>query len=1617
MQKSYYLSAIILLLLLSGFNTLKAQYCIPTTTYAPSAYNMYIDSVSLGDINNQDSYSPTDTCYNDYTQFHQTTLTRGQNYSMTIKAGPTTYFNYMHYAAWIDYNNDEVFTADEKLGQYKTVALNEVFTISFTVPADAPILTTRLRVRCTYNSGTSFIMDPCITYYYGETEDYTVSISDFLKVGTGIPGTYGDISFFNYNTDADYDLMLVDEITFGEDPITFYFNTAGSFTLFDYVNGDLPELDIVNISSSFCDLNNDNQLDVLFTYRYDDDYPATRHFEKQGSLLTLMSSGFPDLMRGSIKAADLNNDGRQDVILCGQDIDDVKHTYIYENTPGGFVLVNNKLKGIRGDIQTVDYDGDMDIDIFISGDDTYGNSNAIIYRNDNNWKFTNIMADLKKISWTDRAEFGDFNNDGLPDIVVGDQIYRNNGDDTFSEIYLELEDFLYSPCHWGDMDGDGYPEMISMDSYGPLIFKYNGVDSFLLDERLYADGSFMSIGDYNADKRQDIAINHYVEISFFKNQSSFTNLVPEAPTNLYSSIGDSGYYSVNLYWNDGQDDYTPAEGLTYNLRVGTTSGGNDIVSSMTSPSDYSLLKPGPGNVYSNNSWFLKNLSPGTYYWSIQSVDNSGLTSPFSDEQQFEILAPLTVSVFDIEGKISAAGSGVDFDADNDIDLIVYDSLLSIHEQVSPYVYNYHKVDTRAYLIDIKDLNNDNLPDLIARHNKIPVQEQYDSLVLYINKGDFTFDLINLDTLTFTSAAAADFDNDGDIDIIIHEEGYFLFENVDSLQYNRIQLPLSEILTSNSTLSAIDIDRDNDMDFIISGDETGHTGICHTYVYKNLGDMDFTLSQELFPGLGPTRFMPTAEIMVTIAPVVTWNDFNFDGYPDLIITGNDAYQNTNNLIYLNDGTGILVLTDISPRPANKFSTSWIDFNTDGYLDIIMPKMGWTVENMIYLNDNNNGYNGFPNLADSLTTAMYIDAIDVDNDYDKDIICTYKIPTGAFTYKPGTKIYTNNYNFTNYPPSPPASISHEIDSFTVILSWDKGLDDLTAYEGNTYNIWVGATEIIPDIISPLSDLNTGYRYIEDIGNAGTNLSRVIENLPLGKYYWSVQTIDNSLQGSEWAPVSSFEISALTVDFENDTVCLGFYTHFTDRSVSTDAIDSWHWDFGNGNYSSLQNPSHIFSQSGDNSVKLVVVSGTSVDSVIKNVYVKPLPDTDFNADDVCDGATTTFTNTSVLNGTTISSWYWDFGDGQTSIMSQPPPHGYLNPGDYSTQLKAWASNGCTDSVTKVVSVGAYPVAEITANSPMTFCSGDSVTLSVSYNNNFVYQWKSEGTGITGADSNKYVSKLSGSYSVEATNTLGNCKTMSSPVDVTVKPMPYEPVITSDNYKAGECMGETPIMLYMEQEVPGYSYQWYRNGIPVAGETLSYIEDFLTEGDYSLEVDLDGCTAVSDVVSVYFEDAPDKPFIYAQGPIVWYLACSNDSAATYRWYCNDKLIESADDYYYIAGRKMGDYQLSIGNELGCLTRSDIVTIPTGNVGIYDVDPFEGLKIYPNPSNGHFIAEIENEIFGDLLIKIISQDGKELYNFMFEKTSVHFIAELNISEQPEGYYLIIFDLNKHFTVRRIIID
>jgi hypothetical protein len=108
--------------------------------------------------------------------------------------------------------------------------------------------------------------------------------------------------------------------------------------------------------------------------------------------------------------------------------------------------------------------------------------------------------------------------------------------------------------------------------------------------------------------------------------------VPTAPTGLITSVNGN---SVTLSWNPATDLETPQASLTYNLRVGTTPGGSDIMSPMANSNGTRKVVQ-MGNVNQNTSWKLKNLKPGTYYWSTQAIDTSFEGSTFATEGSFKV---------------------------------------------------------------------------------------------------------------------------------------------------------------------------------------------------------------------------------------------------------------------------------------------------------------------------------------------------------------------------------------------------------------------------------------------------------------------------------------------------------------------------------------------------------------------------------------------------------------------------------------------------------------------------------------------------------------------------------------------------------------------------------------------------------------------------------------------------------------------------------------------------------------------------------------------------------------------------------------------------------------------
>ncbi len=149
-----------------------------------------------------------------------------------------------------------------------------------------------------------------------------------------------------------------------------------------------------------------------------------------------------------------------------------------------------------------------------------------------------------------------------------------------------------------------------------------------------------------------------------------------------------------------------------------------------------------------------------------------------------------------------------------------------------------------------------------------------------------------------------------------------------------------------------------------------------------------------------------------------------------------------------------------------------------------------------------------------------------------------------------------------------------------------------------------------------------------------------------------------------------------------CADSLVNFTDKSAGN--IDAWFWNFGDGATSNVSNPTHIYADTGYFNVTLIVTNSGCSDTLKQNKFIaiKP-PYAIFSVKYLCkQSLSVAFSDYSIG----ASTWNWDFGDGQTSKL-QNPPYTYKKSGTYNVKLTV--TNGtCVDTtVIPVTVVGQIP------------------------------------------------------------------------------------------------------------------------------------------------------------------------------------------------------------------------------------------------------------------------------------------------------------------------------------------
>jgi len=173
----------------------------------------------------------------------------------------------------------------------------------------------------------------------------------------------------------------------------------------------------------------------------------------------------------------------------------------------------------------------------------------------------------------------------------------------------------------------------------------------------------------------------------------------------------------------------------------------------------------------------------------------------------------------------------------------------------------------------------------------------------------------------------------------------------------------------------------------------------------------------------------------------------------------------------------------------------------------------------------------------------------------------------------------------------------------------------------------------------------------------------------------------------PVASFSTP--------DTIgCQPFTASFSNSSLYG---DSSYWEFGDGDTSSNDNPSHVYTVAGSYDVKLITTSQFGcVDTFSYGpLVVKETPQPAFTAD-TTQGCSTLFVNFQNLSENLVQpSYLWDFGNGLTSTLPDPPAQ-FTSPGFYTISLTVTNSNACSNSVTYPAYIHVFdtlppPISEI--------------------------------------------------------------------------------------------------------------------------------------------------------------------------------------------------------------------------------------------------------------------------------------------------------------------------------------
>jgi hypothetical protein len=266
--------------------------------------------------------------------------------------------------------------------------------------------------------------------------------------------------------------------------------------------------------------------------------------------------------------------------------------------------------------------------------------------------------------------------------------------------------------------------------------------------------------------------------------------------------------------------------------------------------------------------------------------------------------------------------------------------------------------------------------------------------IYRNDGDTNFvdikaNILNVSSITSNCAAWGDYDNDGDIDLILtgvagplEYANTRIYRNDNNDVFSEVNFGLVNVAAGSVDWG--DYDNDGDLDILLCGQKPDFTS--QTKIYRN-DSLNFTDINANIPNIS--------------YGCAKWGDFDNDGDLDILLTGqmNDGVINTLISKVYRNNEGLFDSLNLDLPVVRLSSADWGDFNNDGKIDFVYTGVGFAVDSKpitkLYLNSDMSHFIESDNLLKGVNVGDSKWG-DYDNDGDLDLLIT-----GGFTI-----LYNNN-----------------------------------------------------------------------------------------------------------------------------------------------------------------------------------------------------------------------------------------------------------------------------------------------------------------------------------------------------------------------------------------------------------------------------------------------------------------------------------------------------------------------------------------------------------------------------------------------------------------------------------